>query len=70
MKYALPPWEGPGSPQTPVPLPAPEEVVLLCPVCAATVDALSDQQQFECARCGQVWSMVVSLERIEKSSVI
>lgn len=42
-----------------------QQVILVCPCCASTVDAEAspDIQQFECLSCGQTWSMVVDAGR-------
>ncbi len=42
-----------------------EPVILVCPVCASTLDAEADEgsQDFECVSCGQTWSMVVDAAR-------
>ena len=40
-------------------------VILLCPCCASTIDATAgpEPQTFDCAHCGQQWSMVVDADR-------
>lgn len=43
----------------------PDQVILVCPVCASTLDAQAEEtrQEFECVSCGQTWSMVVDATR-------
>lgn len=40
-------------------------VILICPCCASTVDAdvRVEEQTFECLSCGQIWRMVVDVDR-------
>jgi hypothetical protein len=41
-------------------------VIIFCPVCCATHDARAAQENFTCAVCGQAWSMVIDLVRLEE----
>lgn len=48
-----------------------DAVILLCPVCASTVDAVAAEaeQQLTCVSCGQTWVMVVDRERHDTHSL-
>ncbi len=43
-----------------------KKVILVCPCCASTVDAVADSrvQQLMCTDCGQGWHMVVDADRV------
>ncbi len=47
-------------------------VILICPCCASTVDAVAgpDPQTFTCVSCGQSWSMVVDRDRLAAHALI
>jgi len=42
----------------------PPDVILICPCCAAALDAASSETEFECAHCGQKWTMSVDAARL------
>ncbi len=46
-------------------IPPEETVILLCPCCASTVDAVAgpSEQHLYCGCCGQTWVMVVDAVR-------
>lgn len=52
-----------------VKVPEPVPVILICPCCATALDTYASATEFECAHCGQIWSMEVDLERQQASSI-
>lgn len=44
-------------------------VIIMCPCCGATLDVFIDVTEFNCLNCGQQWSMIIDLDRIEQHSL-
>lgn len=44
-------------------------VIIMCPCCGATLDASPEATQFTCLHCGQQWTMVIDLDRIEQHAL-